>query len=202
MNGVALMEDPIAPAEIRGEFKPIATNTTGLQLGEVLPKLAQQSQHYTLVRSIGVDPKGLRNHGAAIYMLMTGHSPTNFSPTGLAVPPSREDLPSVGANVARYRPAQRGRFSNVAAGAAVMEGRVVGVGQSAGLHGAAFDPYTIYDDGDALGTFAVDQEQAPADLDDADAWWHDLGVTHSVTGTTLSVVRTATVPSPPGPPRI
>lgn len=137
---------PQAPAEIRGEFQQIATNTPGLQLGEVLPKLATQSQHYTVVRSIGVDPKGLRNHGAAIYMLMTGHSPTNFSPTGLAVPPSREDLPSIGANVARYRPPQPGRFANVAVSGPVKEGRVVGVGQSAGLHGAAYDPYTMYDD--------------------------------------------------------
>ncbi len=137
---------PNAPAEIRGEFQPIATRTPGLQVGEVLPMLAEQSHHYTIVRSIGVDPKGLRNHGAAIYMLMTGHSPTNFSPTGLAVPPSREDLPSIGANVARYRTSNRGRFSNVAIGAPVKEGRVVGVGQSAGLHGAAFDPFTMYDD--------------------------------------------------------
>lgn len=137
---------PDAPAEIRGEFKPIATKSSGLNLGEVLPKLAQQAKHYTVVRSIGVDPKGLRNHGAAIYMLMTGHGPTNFSPTGLAVPPSREDLPSVGANIARYRPAERGRFSNAAVGAPVKEGRVIGLGQTAGLHGAAFDPYTMYDD--------------------------------------------------------
>ncbi|HAA70088.1 MAG TPA: DUF1501 domain-containing protein [Planctomycetaceae bacterium] len=137
---------PQAPADIRGEFKPISTRTPGLQLGEVLPKLAQQSDHYTIVRSIGVDPKGLRNHGAAIYMLMTGHNPTNFTPTGLAVAPSREDLPSLGANIARYQPAPRGSFSNVAVGAPVMEGRIVGVGQSAGLHGAAYDPYTLYDD--------------------------------------------------------
>lgn len=137
---------PQAPAEIRGEFKPISTRTPGLQLGEVLPQLAKQSDHYTVVRSIGVDPKGLRNHGAAIYMLMTGHNPTNFTPTGLAVAPTREDLPSLGANIARYRAASRGSFSNVAIGAPVMEGRIVGVGQSAGLHGAAYDPYTLYDD--------------------------------------------------------
>ena len=86
---------PGAQAGIRGEFRPIATRAPGMELGEVLPGLARQARHYSLVRSIGVDPKGLRNHGAAIYMLMTGHSPTNFSPTGLAVPPSREDLPSV-----------------------------------------------------------------------------------------------------------
>ena len=57
---------PNAPTGIRGEFKPIATNSSGLFLGEVLPMLAAQSQHYTVVRSIGVNPKGLRNHGAAI----------------------------------------------------------------------------------------------------------------------------------------
>src|SRR5262245_36275158 len=137
---------PDAPAEIRGEFKPIATNTPGLFLGEVLPMLAQQFQHYPVVRSIGVDPKGLRNHGAAIYMLMTGHDPTNFSPTGLARPPSRDDLPSVSANVAKHRPATPGRFNNVAICGPVLEAGVVGVGQSAGLLGAAYDPYTMYDD--------------------------------------------------------
>ena len=60
---------PNAPAEIRGEFKPIATNSPDLRVGEVLPMLARQSQHFTVVRSIGVNPKGLRNHGAAIYSL-------------------------------------------------------------------------------------------------------------------------------------
>jgi hypothetical protein len=137
---------PDAPAEIRGEFKPITTNTPGLLLGEVLPQLAKQSQHFSLVRSIGVDPKGLRNHGAAIYMLMTGHDPTNFSPTGLAQPPSREDLPSVGANIAKYRPGAAGRFSNIAVCGPVLEGKEIGVGQSAGLLGAGFDPFTMYQD--------------------------------------------------------
>ena len=79
-------------------------------------------------------------------MLMTGHDPQNFSPTGLAVPPSREDLPSLGAVVAKYRPGRTGRFSNVALGAPVKEGRVIGVGQSAGLLGGAFDPFGMYDD--------------------------------------------------------
>src|SRR6516225_4510743 len=29
---------PSAPAEIRGEFKPISTNVTGIQIGEHLPR--------------------------------------------------------------------------------------------------------------------------------------------------------------------
>src|SRR5688572_32319 len=137
---------PDAPAEIRGEFKPIATSAPGMMVGEVLPLLAQQAKNFALVRSIGVDPKGLRNHGAAIYMLLTGHNPLNFSPTGLAVPPSREDLPSVGAAIARYRPAQRGTFSNVAVCGPVLEGGQSGVGQGAGLLGPAFDPFRMYQD--------------------------------------------------------
>jgi len=137
---------PDAPAEIRGEFQAIATSAPGMLLGEVLPKLAEQARHFALVRSIGVDPKGLRNHGAAIYMLMTGHNPLNFSPTGLAVPPSREDLPSIGAVMAKYRPTARGTFGNVAVCGPVLEGGQSGVGQGAGLLGPAFDPFRMYDD--------------------------------------------------------
>lgn len=137
---------PGAPAEIRGEFKPIATKAPGTFIGEVLPKLADQADKFTLVRSIGVKPKGLPNHGSAIYMLMTGHDPSNFSPTGLAVPPSREDLPSVGAIAARYRPADPGKLSYAAVCGPVREGREVGIGQSAGLLGGGYDPFQMYDD--------------------------------------------------------
>lgn len=137
---------PEAPAEIRGEFRPIATRAPGMMIGEVLPKLADQAQHFSLIRSLGVKPKGLRNHGSAIYMLMTGSDPTNFSVTGLAVPPSRDDLPSVGSIVARQRPSASGGLSYVAVCGPVKEGKEVGVGQSAGILGAAHDPFTMYDD--------------------------------------------------------
>ena len=35
---------PAAPAEIRGEFKPISTRTPGLQICEHLPRLAERSE--------------------------------------------------------------------------------------------------------------------------------------------------------------
>lgn len=137
---------PQAPVEIRGEFSPIATRVPGMFLGEVLPQLAQQADRFSIIRTVGCKPKGLPNHGSAIYMLMTGHDPDNFSPTGLAVPPSRNDLPSIGAVASRFRPSGVNGFSYVALGAPVKEGSVVGVGQGAGLLGAAFDPYAMYDD--------------------------------------------------------
>src|SRR5258707_8884683 len=42
---------PDAPDAIRGEFKPIATSTPGIQVCEHLPLLAQRSQLWSLCRS-------------------------------------------------------------------------------------------------------------------------------------------------------
>src|SRR5579862_1255913 len=41
-----------APAEIRGEFKPIATNVSGIQICEHLPLLAKIADKYTIIRSM------------------------------------------------------------------------------------------------------------------------------------------------------
>jgi hypothetical protein len=137
---------PDAPSTIRGEFRPIATAAPGLYLSEVLPRLAKQADRFAIVRTLSFNPRGLANHGAAIYTVLTGHDPTNFTPTGLAVPPARDDLPSVGSAVAKYRPADGGALGYVTLCAAVQENVFAGVGQLAGLLGNAFDPYTMYDD--------------------------------------------------------
>ncbi len=42
---------PAAPEEIRGKYKPIDTNVAGLQICELLPKLAQSMDKLALVRS-------------------------------------------------------------------------------------------------------------------------------------------------------
>jgi hypothetical protein len=137
---------PDAPDGIRGEFKPIATNAPGMYLTEVLPQLARQAHRFALIRSLGVKPRGLANHGASIYMLMTGYDPTNFSPTGLAVPPSRQDPPSMGSVVSRFRPVSPGTLGYVSVCGPIREGSVTGVGQNAGLLGAAHDPFQMYED--------------------------------------------------------
>lgn len=137
---------PGAPAEIRGEFQPIATAANGVFIGEVLPKIAREADKFSLIRTVGCKPKGLPNHGSAIYMLMTGHDSTNFSPTGLSVPPSRDDLPSVGSVITYNSPLAADRFSYVALCSPVKENVIVGVGQGGGLLGAAYDPFAMYDD--------------------------------------------------------
>ena len=48
---------PDAPAEVRGEFKPISTNVSGIQIGELLPGLASIMDKLVILRSI-VGAKG------------------------------------------------------------------------------------------------------------------------------------------------
>lgn len=48
---------PEAPAEIRGEFKPISTKVPGIQVCELLPKIAAMMDKFAVIRSI-VDSRG------------------------------------------------------------------------------------------------------------------------------------------------
>src|SRR5204863_7750091 len=43
---------PDAPVEVRGEFKPIATKVPGLQVCELLPKLASIADRFAFIRSL------------------------------------------------------------------------------------------------------------------------------------------------------
>ena len=48
---------PDAPAEIRGEFSPIPTSVPGIQICELLPKVASIAERFTFIRSL-VDSAG------------------------------------------------------------------------------------------------------------------------------------------------
>ena len=49
---------PQAPVEIRGEFKPIATNLVGFQVCELMPKLARIADKFTIVRNMQFKQQG------------------------------------------------------------------------------------------------------------------------------------------------
>src|SRR5207302_7755477 len=66
---------PDAPSNVRGEFKPIKTKVSGIQVSETMPMLADQMDKVTLIRSMSYTPVGLFNHTAAIYQMMTGYPP-------------------------------------------------------------------------------------------------------------------------------
>jgi hypothetical protein len=77
---------PDAPAEIRGEFRPIATNVPGLRICEHLPRMARWMDRAALVRSV--------NHKAGCHNCLPSY-------TGYALPmpdqhPRDSDPPSMG----------------------------------------------------------------------------------------------------------
>ena len=43
---------PSAPAEVRGEFNPIATNVPGIEICELLPQLARLTDRLAIIRSM------------------------------------------------------------------------------------------------------------------------------------------------------
>jgi hypothetical protein len=88
---------PDAPAEIRGEFKPIATSLPGVQLCEHLPKLAKLMHHCALVRSAHHSVNNA--HAAAVYCGLTGHDRGEIG--GGARP---TDNPAIGSVVGLVRP--------------------------------------------------------------------------------------------------
>src|SRR5438105_12454906 len=63
---------PDAPAEFRGEFKPMATAVPGIQMGEHLPRLGKQMGRFSLVRSFRHHNS---DHGPADHYIMTGYFP-------------------------------------------------------------------------------------------------------------------------------
>jgi hypothetical protein len=88
---------PNAPAEIRGEFKPIATRMPGVTVCEHLPRFSGLLHHGTLIRSAH---HGVNNsHGAAVYTSLTGHDRGEVG--GRAQP---TDNPAVGSVVGFCRP--------------------------------------------------------------------------------------------------
>src|SRR5262245_5854675 len=63
---------PNAPSGIRGEFGTLTTKTSGLLVTEHLPKLAERSQLYSVVRSVR-HTRSAHNSGA--YYSLTGREP-------------------------------------------------------------------------------------------------------------------------------
>jgi uncharacterized protein (DUF1501 family) len=122
---------PDAPAEIRGEFKPIQTRVTGLQVCEHMPRLAEQADRYTLVRGVTHNQGA---HGQGQRLMQTGNRQI----------PSLE-YPDYGAVISNERTSPRGippyvLFPSMGSNSAVA---------SAGYLGVAHGPFTALGDPNA-----------------------------------------------------
>ena len=88
---------PEAPAEIRGPYKPIATNVPGTFVGEHLPLCAHIANKYTILRSHTHNDNG---HKTGYHYVMTGYR--SGSPDGDTVPiPNNTLYPSIGSIISR-----------------------------------------------------------------------------------------------------
>jgi hypothetical protein len=66
-----------APSEIRGEFRPIATNVSGIQICEHLPRIARITDKLAIIRSVS---DAVDDHSD--FMCMTGRRKQNQPPGG------------------------------------------------------------------------------------------------------------------------
>jgi hypothetical protein len=90
---------PNAPSEIRGEFKPIATNVSGIQICEHLPRMARWMHKAAIVRSV--------NHKAGCHNCLPSY--TGYEATMPDQHPRDSDPPSMG-SVCEYLNTRHGDF--------------------------------------------------------------------------------------------
>src|SRR5947209_7875983 len=145
------------PANVKSIFKPIPTKVSGTQFTELLPKLAQVNDRFTMIRSMSYTPVGLFNHTAAIYQIMTGYTADKVSPSGQLEPPSPKDFPNFGSNVVKFKPPTVPMLPFVMLPRPLQESNVVGKGGTAGFLGKAFDPYTLFPEGDDMDFTKMDR---------------------------------------------
>ena len=138
------------PDNVASVFRPISTRLPGIKFTENLPKLAEINDRFTMIRSMSYTPNGLFNHTAAIYQMMTGYTTDKVSPSGQLEPPTPKDFPNFGSNIVKMRPIDQPMLPFVMLPRPLQESNVVGKGGTAGFLGKAYDPYTLYPDGDDM----------------------------------------------------
>jgi hypothetical protein len=81
---------PDAPDDVRGPYKPIATNVDGIRIGELLPELAKRADMYSIVRTVSHKQS---SHNAGMYWTITGKP---YPQDSTIINPARSDHPSFG----------------------------------------------------------------------------------------------------------
>ncbi len=148
------------PDDVRSSFATLSSQVPGMEVTELLPRLAQVTDKLTFVRSMSYTPVGLFNHTAAHYQMLTGYTADKVSPSGQLEPPSPKDFPNFGCNIARLRPPTAATLPFVTMPRPVQESNVVGKAGHAGFLGRAFDPYTLFPPGDDVDPAKMDRIQA------------------------------------------
>ena len=148
---------PNAPAEVRGEFKPIATSVPGLHICEHLPRVARIMHKVALVRSMHHKN---RLHDSASTEVLTGRPSLNGDREEFA--PIKQFFPCYGSTLS-YLWRDRPLDVPHAALPFVFHNVVDVPCQGGGFLGSAFDPIEIVVDTDAR-TYRAGALDRPDDL--------------------------------------
>lgn len=120
---------PNAPAEYRGEFKPVPTSVPGTQISEHLPHQARIAEHFSIIRSAYHTNAG---HGMGSQWMLTGWEPT--------IEVNNNIFPACGSVVSKLRGANDKDLPGY-----VNLPRSLGLGKAAYL-GASHNPFAPEDD--------------------------------------------------------
>jgi hypothetical protein len=155
---------PEAPAEIRGEFKPIASSEPGILVGEHIPRLARQVHQLTLIRSVSHPDN---THTVAMHYMLTGqrHLRPDTNPQNQPT-----DFPTFGAVMQKLRPGPGPLPSGISLNAPanqVSAANHIFPGFFAGILGSAYDPMFVAQD-----PSKADFRPLPAADGTAFAAWH------------------------------
>jgi hypothetical protein len=157
---------PEAPAEVRGEFKPIATSVPSISVCELMPRTARLVDRIALVRSVSTDDNA---HSSSGYWMLTGvsHQPPNSEN---AKPGAPNDWPCVGALVQKLRPGNGSLPAAVTLPEHIWNnGGLTWPGQDGGFLGRSADPWLIHcqphEPGFGIPALALPAEVPPLRLD-------------------------------------
>jgi hypothetical protein len=121
-----------------GPFRPISTNVAGLQICELMPKMAQQMDKVAVIRSMRTSEV---DHPGGIYLMHTGYRPS-----------ATVRFPEVGAIVAKYQGREGANLPNFV--------KVASNGDAgAGFLGPKYQPFGIGHEG-TLPPFSVGNMEA------------------------------------------
>lgn len=152
---------PSAPAEIRGEFSTIATTIAGERVCEHLPKLAQQTDRWSIVRTLAHRE---HNHLLATHVALTGRpTPLPRGGSDLDRVETRNDFPNYASALDFIRPKQDGIPTGVSLPNYLIEGPLTWPGQHAGFLGPKHDPWQIKKDPNEAD-FRMDALSLPAEM--------------------------------------
>ncbi len=132
---------PDAPEEIRGEFRPIATNVPGIQVGELMPKTARRLDRICVLRSLSTNDNA---HSSSGYWMLTGvpHQPMNSENSKPGAP---NDWPCTAALVQKLRRECNGLPAAITLPEHIWnDGGLTWPGQDGGFLGRMANPWLIH----------------------------------------------------------